>query len=369
MILGEPRRERRKMKISLCMIVRDEELALPNCLESVKGLFSEIIIVDTGSTDKTVEIAREYTDKVYFFDWCDDFSAARNFAFSKAEGDYLAWLDADDVIEDRGEWLRLFELIETERPDVVILPYNAAFDESGKVILSYDRERIVRAGAGFRFVGAVHEAIELRGKIIRGEAAVCHRKLRPNPPGRNLKILDRLVSEGKPLDPRMKYYYARELLGAGRPDEAERYYRQCAEDGSAWAENRVSALFELSGLLRSRGRNAEADSALLGTLLLGEPRADVCCEIGRILLERGNLGAAKLWYSLAPVQFRKRSGGFVPEDCGGYLPYMQLCVICDRLGESSLAESYNELAGRLRETPEYLFNKRLFAERKRTENN
>ena len=70
--------------ISLCMIVKNGERILARCLDSVKDLVDEIIIVDTGSADATKRIAAEYTDKIYDFTWIDDFSAARNFAFSKA---------------------------------------------------------------------------------------------------------------------------------------------------------------------------------------------------------------------------------------------------------------------------------------------
>ena len=84
--------------ISLCMIVKNEERVLARCLNSVLRAVDEIITVDTGSADKTKEIAARYSDKVFDFEWCDDFSAARNFAFSKAERDYILWLDADDVL-------------------------------------------------------------------------------------------------------------------------------------------------------------------------------------------------------------------------------------------------------------------------------
>ena len=72
------------IKISLCMIVKDEEQVLNRCLTSVEGIADEIIIVDTGSTDKTKDIAKKFTDKIYDFKWVNDFSKARNYSFSKA---------------------------------------------------------------------------------------------------------------------------------------------------------------------------------------------------------------------------------------------------------------------------------------------
>ena len=86
--------------ISLCMIVKNEEKVLERCLKSVSEFVDEIIIVDTGSEDKTREIAGKFTKKVYDFPWRDDFAAARNEAFSRATMDYCMWLDADDVVTD-----------------------------------------------------------------------------------------------------------------------------------------------------------------------------------------------------------------------------------------------------------------------------
>ena len=83
--------------ISVCMIVKNEERVLARCLDSLSGLADEIIIVDTGSDDKTKEIALSYTDHVYDFVWVDDFSAARNYSFSKAAMVYIYVADADEV--------------------------------------------------------------------------------------------------------------------------------------------------------------------------------------------------------------------------------------------------------------------------------
>ena len=85
--------------ISLCMIVKNEEAVLGRCLDSAAGLVDEIVVVDTGSTDATREIATRYADRVCEFAWIDDFAAARNFAFAQASMEYCMWLDADDVIE------------------------------------------------------------------------------------------------------------------------------------------------------------------------------------------------------------------------------------------------------------------------------
>ena len=93
--------------ISLCMIVKNEEAVLDRCLSSVSDLVDEIIVVDTGSTDSSREIAARFTEKVFDFPWRDDFAAARNESFSHASMDYCMWLDADDVLleSDRAAFL------------------------------------------------------------------------------------------------------------------------------------------------------------------------------------------------------------------------------------------------------------------------
>lgn len=359
------------MKTSLCMIVKNEADVLGRCLDSVAGIFDEIVIADTGSEDATREIARRYTDKVYDFPWMNDFSAARNFAFSKASGDYLMWLDADDVIEgsNKARLKSLLQGLEVLNPDVVMLPYNVLFDGDGRVLLSYERERILRAGEFF-FVGEVHEAVVPHGKILHGDAAVSHRKIKENEPGRNLKIFEETAKK-RILEPRMRYYFARELKTANRLDEAEKQYLLCAGDSSAWVENRVSAYFELSQLYAETSRPDDSETALLKALSLDSPRADICCEMGRRFMDKGDLEAARFWYELAPRQFSEKKGGFVNADFGGYVPYLQLCVICDKLGQTEMAQKYNELAGKQRPCGEaYLYNKKYFEElhRRKQEN-
>lgn len=91
------------MTISLCMIVKDEEYFLPQCIESIKDIVSEIIIVDTGSKDKTVEIAQKYTNNIYFFPWQDDFSSARNNALKYTNYDLVIMPDADEQLSEKSK--------------------------------------------------------------------------------------------------------------------------------------------------------------------------------------------------------------------------------------------------------------------------
>ena len=131
--------------ISLCMIVKNEERVLGRCLESVQEIADEIIIVDTGSEDRTKEIAEKYHARVFEQEWQDDFSRARNYSFSHAEMDYCMWLDADDVLlyEDNKKLEQLKENLDVS-VDMVIMRYNMSFDKDDKPTYSFNRERLLK---------------------------------------------------------------------------------------------------------------------------------------------------------------------------------------------------------------------------------
>jgi tetratricopeptide (TPR) repeat protein len=149
-----------KVRVSLCMIVRNEEENLAACLDPVASLFDEIVIVDTGSTDATREIARHFTPCVYDFPWCDDFSAARNESLRHASGDWIFWLDADDRIRPP-QVERLRRVIEQldDRPRVmrmetVLLPPTPQ-DEPEHT----SHARLFRRHSKLHWRGRVHEQL------------------------------------------------------------------------------------------------------------------------------------------------------------------------------------------------------------------
>lgn len=345
--------------VSLCMIVKNEEEALPRCLDSVRDLVEEIVIVDTGSSDGTKEAARRFTSRVYDFPWQDDFAAARNFAFDQGRMEYLMWLDADDVLEpeDRARF-RAEKAALAPSVDVVMMPYHTGFDETGAPAFTYERERLIRRGAGLRWAGAVHEAVPPAGTVVHWTAAVSHRKTRPGDPDRNLRIFQGLLAQGKVLAPRERFYYARELAYHGRDREAAGILEEFLDAGQGWLENVLQACRDLAGCYERLGDPERAFSALVRSLRYAPPRAETCCALGRFFFQREAWETASFWYEQALRCAPAQAGGFTEPDCYGYLPLLQLCVCAYRMGDMARSEAYNERAGAVKpQGAAYLYNK------------
>lgn len=351
------------ISISLCMIVRDEEQVLARCLNSIREAVDEIIIVDTGSTDRTKEIAWQYTDRVFDFSWRDDFSAARNYAFSRAAGDYCIWLDADDVITpaNTGKLLRLKENLQPE-VDMVMMPYITAFDGEGNPAFSYFRERIVRNSLPYRFQGRVHEAIPRSGYVIFADIPVEHRKEKAQDSDRNLRIYRQMQAAGEPMDGRSFYYYGRELLTHGEYREAIGILQEFLKRPDGWVENKIDATRQLARCFYGENQEEQALEALLAGLKYDVPRGETCCDLGRHFLDRGKYEQAAFWFRQAlKAEKRMDAGAFVQEECYGFLPAISLCVCYDRMGMRKEAEHYNELAGKYQPcSPYYLKNREYF---------
>ena len=350
--------------ISLCMIVKDEEVLLPRCLESIQGLVEEVIVVDTGSSDRTVELAQQAGAQVYHFPWVGDFSQARNFSFSKATQQYCLWMDADDVLDAqyRSGFLQLKAALPPQT-DVVMLPYHTAFDQAGAPTFTYYRERLIRRLAGLRWSGAVHEAIPPVGNVVYWDkAAISHRKPGPGDPDRNLGIYQGLLAQGKTLSPRERFYYARELDAHGRQEEAAALWEAFLAEDQGWVENKRQACRDLARCRKRLGQEEAAFAALTRALAYGPPQAELCCDLGQFFLDREEYPAALFWYETALSRPREdRAGAFVVPDCYGYIPCMQLCVCHYRLGNQELARRYNQMAGTFKpDDPAFLSNERFF---------
>lgn len=351
------------MTLSVCLIVRDEQEVIGRCLNCVCKFADEIIVVDTGSTDGTVEEARKFTEDIFFFKWCDDFSAARNFAFENATCDYVMWLDADDVVTDENcrKIKRLLE--ENAGFDMAFLPYVSTVENDEPTFVYY-RERIFKRSKNFKFAGAVHEAVVPQGNIVYSDAEIHHKKVKENAPLRNLKIYQNLIASGKTLDARSQFYYGRELI-------FNKMYREgiaVLENflvGDGWIENKKEACLNLYYAYSAIGCDDLALSSVLKSLTYAVPESQTCCILGEKFLNDCDYKTAEFWYKTALRQAPdEKSGAFINADFCGFIPYMQLCVICDRLGKTEEACAYNEMAGKIKPyNANYLSNKKYFSKK------
>lgn len=338
--------------VSLCMIVRNEEQVLGRCLSCVKDFADEIIIVDTGSTDKTKEIASLFTDQIYDFPWIDDFAAARNFAFQKGAGDYLFWLDADDVIteEEQKKLMKLKMRLDQEKPDVVMMKYAVGYDGSGSPSFFFYRERLLRRCERAVWKGRIHEVIEPFGKTVREDILIEHRKIGTGDPDRNLRIFEKMIREkGKNagLTAREHYYYGKELYYHKRYKEAAGVFLTYLERSDGWHIDRIDACRHGAFCMYQLGKRDEALSFLLMGLREGIPGPELCCDLGWWFFSGKRYADAEFWYRQA-LKTGRLAGeeGFIMPEYRGYIPYLQLCVCHDRMGERKKACWYNELAER-----------------------
>lgn len=324
------------MKISLCMIVKNEQAVLARCLESAKALVDEIIIADTGSTDKTVEIASRYVDKVVSVPWTDDFAAARNASFSHATGDYLMWLDADDYIspEDAEQFPALRKMLEEKRPDVVFCRY-----QTGGLV--YERERILKHVPLSCWRGRVHECIAPFGCVVHDPFTVTHLPGDKEKGMRNLNIY-RKWAESEKLSGRDLFYYGRELYYHGFYAEAIAILGEML-DGDGWYVNKIEACKVLSACFRETGRKNDALSALFRSFLYGEPRAGILCDIGAIFKEKKRYREAAFWYARALESAdHSAEGDFELPACRTYIPALELTFLYYALGDREKAYAYHK---------------------------
>lgn len=348
------------IEISVSIIVKNEERVIARLLECAKKFADEIIVVDTGSTDKTVQIALEYTDKVYYFAWKNDFSAARNYAFSHATKECVMWLDADDVITDENIQ-KIIELKNGERADTYMLKYDIAFDENGKTTFSYYRERILKNCKYAKWVGAVHEVIVPFGNVKYTDISISHKKVYENEKGRNLKIYKKLIKSGYTLNEREQYYYARELYYNGFCSSAEKLFKKVIKTQIFMSDKRESYIM-LADLLLKRKKYSLALKYLFEGLKGFPPTSEYMCKIGEVLLYVDNLHLSAVFYNAA-IDNEYDKSGFFKKDYGEIIPALSLCRIYYLLGDIEKSLEYQNKAKAFNPKDErVLYNEKFFNE-------
>lgn len=334
--------------ISLAMIVKDEEQTIEHCLNSVLQIADEIIIVDTGSTDRTKELCLKYTDKVYDFKWINDFSAARNYSYSLATKDYILWLDADDILlpEDIIKFMELKKNL-SKGIHVVMMKYATGYDDEGNIIFSYYRERLTKRECKFKWKEPVHEHLEAGGRIYNSDIVITHTKPCSSDDNntRNIEIYESQIKNGTSLSPRGTYYYARELKEHERYEEAIEQFKSFLDSGLGWIEDNINSCNELGKCYLELDQPQKALESYFRSFVYDRPRAELCCQIGYFYQKKEDYKSAAFWFELI-LTLEKPSDiwGFIQHECWDYIPFIECAVCYDRLGDYIRAQEFNDRA-------------------------
>jgi glycosyltransferase involved in cell wall biosynthesis len=306
--------------ISVCLIVRDEHGQLENCLKSIRPHVAELIVVDTGSEDNSVEIARKYADFVETYTECNDpatrtpenpnglilrFDQARNRAFSHAKQPWVMWIDGDDEMvgaENLGSLVEEYDRARNGQPSLVMMPYEYSRDHAGNVNMVHERERLATPRQHFEWRGWVHEVLcplggdvrqhTNRVKIVHHRNAA-HKKMEP---GRNLRILRKQFEVCGDKDARHLYYLGMECGNNGLVDEAIKWLTLYM-DKSGWDDERWQAAQLIANHYMNRGNYEKAIEWGFKAILIREDWGEGYFTVAKgcyFMAQRGN-NAHRWW--------------------------------------------------------------------------
>ncbi|HTC60648.1 MAG TPA: glycosyltransferase [Solirubrobacteraceae bacterium] len=356
------------MRLSLCMIVRDEQEMLPRCLASVADAVDEMVIVDTGSTDATVEIARSFGARVLFHEWTGSFAQARNVSFDAAEGDWLLCLDADEVLVEEDAPLLRSLTGRTWREAFYLSETNYTGDLEDGTAVTHNALRVFRNRPEYRFEGRLHEQIahclpgylpervEASGVRIEhygylGAVRDSREKSR-----RNIELLHLQQAESPPT-PFLHYNLGSEYAAANEPQAAlaefERAWKllQSLPDRDSY-QFAPALMSRMVKALRACGRPTDAIARAEEGLLRFQGFTDLVLEqaIAAIALEQNERAVELLERCIemgdAPRRYTATQGS------GSYLPRLQLAEL--RRAAGDYAEATRLLEHCLREHPRFI---------------
>lgn len=327
--------------ISVCMIVKNEEKVLARCLDSLRGLWEELIIVDTGSTDSTKEIAKKYTDKVYDFTWTRNFSDARNFSFSKANCDYIYSADADEVLDEENRekfFILKNALSEISEIEIVQMYYGNQLSQDS--IYNFDKEyrpKLYKRIRKFMWQEPIHEAVRLEPVVYDSDIVICH-KPHGQHGARDLAYFEKMIENGELLSDRIQDIYLRELYFIGDLHNLKKGHEYLATISEN--ENPESDLFQkVIAVLCKEARLLNRDSDVLKYSLKGvasKGSSELCTELGHYFYEKEEWSEAVIWYYNAayetPCQMSLKSATTEP--------LIQLVSCYEKLGMPEVAEEY-----------------------------
>ncbi|MDD4052558.1 MAG: tetratricopeptide repeat protein [candidate division Zixibacteria bacterium] len=308
--MADPTRDR--ATVSVCMIVKNEEALLPRCLQSVRELADEIIVVDTGSTDRTMEIARDFGGIVFEYPWQGDFSSARNESIRHATKDWILIIDADEELPaEETAALRFF----INQPDIQVISlsvYNKSL-ETGRISSFLPSMRLFRRSLDLRYYGIVHNRLDVPPDIpvTRCQARIYHYGYDLSPEAlekkkaRTMALLEQQLADN-PDDVYANFNMA-QLLRGFRDADSEAVSRKIIEHAGRVIRNpesrtkryhgqRLMSLHQMATALHATKQYEEAEKYCQEALAAKPGYLDPMMTLGHIHLASGRLDQAKAYY-------------------------------------------------------------------------
>lgn len=339
--------------ISLCMIVKNEERVLSRCLDQIKDLMDEIIIVDTGSTDRTKEVAKKYTDKIYDFEWKDDFSEARNYSFSKASKEYIYVADADEVLDEENK-KRFRQLKEVLLPEIDIVQMYYCNQLQYNTTYNFDKEyrpKLYKRVREFRWYDPVHESVRLEPIIFDSDIAILHMPEENHGP-RDFSVFQKMWKRGQTFHKKMLRMYARELFIAGEDKDfiqAKDIFLYFMNDTQRDLEEMKDAALVLAHAYHIENQTVAFFKYIMKDMVT-EPSSEGCYELGIFYMEQEDYEEACNWFLSAMEGGEARLNILYQKE----LPRMQLKVCYEILEEKSKRNGNEKLAEQYRKAGEEL---------------
>ena len=334
------------------MIVRDEGARLPCCLGSVRGIADEIVVVDTGSRDDTIAVARRFGAKVSEMAWENDFACARNRSIAEASGDWLLHLDADEMLDPEGA-ARLRQIVDADGDgaDAIELVLANYCDDPrawrwtpvapdhpyarGKAgYLRVELLRLFRAGMGFEYREPIHEnitesVIERGGRIRREDIFIHHYgydldETRLGEKARLYLAWTREKARKYPDNSKALHDFAEQALACGLPEEAETACRAVLARRPMHLESALT----LANILLNRGDVAEARGWLEGVEKTGNAPPHALMALGAVAYHEGNIAEA-----------RHRLEGVLQQHPDNIMALLYLARVHDRLRQPEKARA------------------------------
>lgn len=327
--------------ISLCMIVKNEEKVLARCLDSICNLMDEIIIVDTGSTDRTKEIAARYTDKIYDFEWVGDFSAARNFSFSKATKEYIYSADADEVVGQEA-YEKFRELKQNLLPEIEIVQMKYGNQLSYNTVYNFDEEyrpKLFKRLREFVWEEPIHETIRTAPVVFDSDIVITHLPESLHA-GRDLAAFRRMWEKEQFISKRLHEMYAKELFIAGTPEDfagVAEFFERSANDVERSGDEVIQACLVTAKAARLAGDDLKFFKYIMKVIAGGEC-SEGCFELGQFYFDKNDFGEAAMWFYNA----RYETSPILNIRYGEELPLEKLIACYEKLGDDAQALLYRQ---------------------------